>query len=302
RWQTALIILAALLLPFIIKLTILPMSMALLLAVLWQQRSSLGRYWLWLTVGGFFLLILLVGILSLLALDTPILFWRTLWFRAITIRPDFFNSNPLWFMLDAFSHGYWGRLSFRTVGISPILALWLTGTAELGLVASLGMLLKGKDGRWQWLFWFGLPILVLIALGLLWIAGKTGEWWTIPAPALIVTFGLLFLALLRWRQVSIKGEAVMAVFRPLWVLVWTAAVFTFLAVVKNTLSTPQFQGRFFFPALGPISLLIAAGWYVLLPRRLAPYLSVIILVLLIILNFYVWFYQVIPIYYQPFLG
>jgi hypothetical protein len=298
-WQTAPIILAALLLPFIAKLTILPMSFTLLLALFWQRRDSLGRYWHWLAGGGVLLALLLAGILSLVVLNTETLIWRTIWLRAIYIRPDFFSLHELWFMMEAFAHGYWGRLSFRQVGLSPTLALWLTGLAELGLVASLGMLLKAKSGLRQRLYWFGLPILALIALGLLWTAGKTSQWWAIPTPALIMTFIFLFLALVRYRQIN--RAAVLSIQRPLWALLWTAAVITLLVIIKNTLSTPQYQGRFFFPALGPISVLITAGWYALLPRRLAPYLPHLILVLLIILNLYVWLDQVIPLYYQPFL-
>jgi hypothetical protein len=111
---------------------------------------------------------------------------------------------------------------------------------------------------------------------------------------------MLSLALVRQRQLNI--ETGVSNERPLWMLLWTAAVLTFLVVFKNTLSTPQYQGRFFFPALGPISLLITAGWYTLLPRRLTPYLSAIILVSLTLLNLYVWYDQVIPLYYQPFLN
>lgn len=300
KWgQTALIVCAAVLLPFVAKLTILPMSCTLLLALLWQRRSILGRYWPWLAGGGVLLALLLAGVLSLIVLDTDTLIWRTIWLRAIYIRPNFFSHHELWFMMEAFAHSYWGRLSFRQVGLSPTLAVWLTGLAEMGLVASLGLLLKVKFGRRQHLYWFGLPILALVALGLLWVAGKTSEWWAIPIPALVLTFVFLLLALIRFRQID--REVVLAIQRPLWALIWTAASLTLLVIIKNTLSTPQYQGRFFFPALGPISVLITAGWHTLLPRRLTPYLLHLILVLLTILNLYVWLNQVIPLYYQPFL-
>jgi hypothetical protein len=299
-WQTALIILAAILLPFIIKLTIAPMSLALLLALLWQRRDILGSYWHWLAGGGILLALLLFGILSLVVRDTETLIWRTIWLRATFIRPDFFSRHTLWFMFETFSHGYWGRLSFRQVGISPALSLWLTGLAGMGLTAAFSMLLKEKTGLLHRLFWYGLPLLAAVLLGLLWVAGPTSAWWAIPTPTLIVAFIMLFLALVRQRQLHI--ETGVSIERPLWMLLWMAAVLTFLVVFKNTLSTPQYQGRFFFPALGPISLLITAGWYTLLPHRLTPYLSAIILVSLTLLNLYVWYDQVIPLYYQPFLN
>jgi hypothetical protein len=123
HWQTVLIILAAILLPFIIKLTILPMSLTLLLAVVWQWRERWIRYWPWLAGGGILLGLLGGGIFALVVRDTDTLIWRTIWLRATYIRPDFFRSHPLWFIFEAFLHGYWGRLSYREVGISPTLAL-----------------------------------------------------------------------------------------------------------------------------------------------------------------------------------
>lgn len=327
-WRhTALIVLAAVFLPFIIKLTIAPMSLTLLLAVLWQRRSILGRYWPWLAGGAFLLALLLFGILSLIVLDTETLIWRTIWLRATYIRPDFFYHHPLYFIFETFSTGYWGRLSYRQVGISPTLGLWLTGLAGMGFVSALALLLKKNSGFRYKLFWYGLPFSAVILLSLLWTAGKTSQWWTFPTQTLIIALVLLFLALIRQRQLANDtlddvDENIMSINpsekpegfsfadfaslretlnRPLWTFIWLAVLLTFLVIVKNTLSTPQFQGRFFFPALGPISILITAGWYTLLPRRLTPYLPHLILVLLVLLNLYVWYDQVIPIYYQPFL-
>jgi hypothetical protein len=190
-------------------------------------------------------------------------------------------------------------LSFRQVGIPIALSLWLSGTAFMGLAAALGLFLKSESSLRQKLYWFGLPIGTGLLVGLLYIAGQTSDWWAIPWPVLVIGYLLLLVALLRQRQLSPNPPA--SIERPLWMLIWIAASFTLLVVIKNTLSTPQYQGRFFFPALGPISVLITAGWHNLLPRRTAPYLVQIIMVSFIIINLYVWFYQVIPIYYQPFL-
>ncbi|HEX6384690.1 MAG TPA: hypothetical protein VF177_08480, partial [Anaerolineae bacterium] len=67
------------------------------------------------------------------------------------------------------------------------------------------------------------------------------------------------------------------------------------------LTTPQYQGRFLFPSLGALSLLTAAGWYALLPRRVAAYLPHLILGLMMALNLVLWWGTVIPVFYQPFL-
>jgi hypothetical protein len=148
KWlYTLLIVLAAILLPFIIKLTIFPMSLVLLAAVLWQRRVTFRRYWHWLAGGAVLFVLLLLGILSIVVTDTETLLWRTIWLRATYIRPDFFRSHPLWFIFETFLHGYWGRLSYREVGISPTLALWLSGLAGMGLTAALWMLVKGTSER-----------------------------------------------------------------------------------------------------------------------------------------------------------
>jgi hypothetical protein len=298
-WQTALIVVAAVLLPFIIKLTVVPMSVALLAAVIWQRRDFMSRHGPWLVGVGILLILSFFGILSLVVLDTDQLIWRTIWLRATYIRPDFFSRHSLWFMFETFMHSYWGRLSYRQVGLSPTLTLWLSGLSGMGLTAALWMLV-GNKSRWQQrLFWIGLPVVSAVFLALLWIAGQTSNWWAFPTSTLVVGFILMTITMIRLRQFEDKEQLPVA--RPIWGLIWLAAILTFLIVFKNTLSTPQYHGRFFFPALGPISFLITAGWYTLLPRQLSPYLRVAIPILLVILNLYVWYDQVIPIYYQPFL-
>jgi hypothetical protein len=83
-------------------------------------------------------------------------------------------------------------------------------------------------------------------------------------------------------------------------MVWVAAGLSLLAIIRNALVTPQYQGRFLFPSLGALSLLMIMGWYTLLPPCTRPYLPYLIMAVLIGLNFLLWFTQVIPVYYQPF--
>jgi hypothetical protein len=200
-------------------------------------------------------------------------------------------------MFESYAHSYWGRLSFRSVGLPLLPTLWLTGLAGAGLIAGLRILLGGKISSRQ--LAAGLMAAVTVVLTALWLAGRTNEWWQIPAPAFIAILALFLLTALRLRQ--IEPSDLLPVDKPLWVLLWAAVVLTLLMVFKNTLATPQFQGRFLFPALGPISFLIVAGWTTLLPRRTAVALPYILIISLILLNLYLWFDKVIPIYYQPFL-
>jgi hypothetical protein len=273
------------------------MSLTVLLALLWQSRTRWQSHWRWLVIAAGLLSLLLPAVLSFIALKSNILIWRTLWLRLFYIRPDFFSRDPLWWMFESYAHSYWGRLSFRSVGLPLVLTLWLTGLAGAGWIASLRILLAGIIGSRR--LAAGLMAAVSLILAALWLAGRTNEWWQIPAPAFIVILAFFLLTALRLQQ--IEPSALLPVHKPLWVLLWAAVVLTLLMVFKNTLATPQFQGRFLFPALGPISILIVASWTTLLPRRTAVALPYILIISLILLNLYLWFDKVIPIYYQPFL-
>ena len=73
-----------------------------------------------------------------------------------------------------------------------------------------------------------------------------------------------------------------------------------LMLFRNFLTTPQLQGRFLFPTLGPIALWIVFGWRRLLAER-ERFLVPMIVGMLFLLNLHLWLTGVIPVYYQPFL-
>jgi hypothetical protein len=85
-------------------------------------------------------------------------------------------------------------------------------------------------------------------------------------------------------------------------LAWSsfAAAVALLMLFVNYLSTPQLQGRFLFPTLGPIALLVVFGWRRLLAERARFLLPALVFVMLA-LNLHLWLTGVIPVYYQPFL-
>ncbi len=84
-----------------------------------------------------------------------------------------------------------------------------------------------------------------------------------------------------------------------WGWLWVAAGLAVLAILKNGLTTPNSQGRFLFPALGPLTLVVASGWSRLLPERLRPYLPHLVLAVMLGLNLWLWLSGVLPVYYQP---
>ena len=89
--------------------------------------------------------------------------------------------------------------------------------------------------------------------------------------------------------------------RSLWGFLWLALAITLAMVVRNIIATPRYQGRFFFPSLGPLALVVVAGWYSMLPARWRPYLLPGILILMVLMTLVLWFGGVIPLFYQPFL-
>jgi hypothetical protein len=89
--------------------------------------------------------------------------------------------------------------------------------------------------------------------------------------------------------------------KSLWLVTWLIALCTILAVFRNGLTTSASQGRFLFPAMGALSLLMMTGWHDLLSERLRKYLPAFIILLFMGCNLWLWLTGVIPIYYQPFL-
>jgi len=82
---------------------------------------------------------------------------------------------------------------------------------------------------------------------------------------------------------------------------WLVAGLAILAVLKNGLNTINSQGRFLFPAIGVLCWLMVMGWERLLPERFKPYLVPGVIILMVAVNFVLWFGGIIPVYYQPFL-
>jgi hypothetical protein len=87
-----------------------------------------------------------------------------------------------------------------------------------------------------------------------------------------------------------------------WVLLFLALGLALLAVTRNVLMGPGTQGRFLFPTLGPISVIVATGWWVLLPEGASRRLPHLTLAVMAALNVHFWIEEIIPFYYQPFLG
>jgi hypothetical protein len=102
-------------------------------------------------------------------------------------------------------------------------------------------------------------------------------------------------------QARFTGKWDPPVDRLAWLALWAVAILALLMVTKNGLTTIRSQGRFLFPSNGALALLVACGWYNLVPPRYRAYLLPGLVLLFSGLNLLLWINGVIPVYYQPFL-
>lgn len=131
--------------------------------------------------------------------------------------------------------------------------------------------------------------------------GKVG-WIAVPLPAFIIilltSFGLIGMILNARNLIKAKSQHPQFY---AWIATWLIALFTIAAVTRNGLTTGATQGRFFFPAIGALSVLMISGWYDKLPERFKVRLPLIIVITMLACNIGLWLFGVIPVYYQPFL-
>ncbi|MEW5987524.1 MAG: hypothetical protein AB1791_12895 [Chloroflexota bacterium] len=308
----------------LVKLTVLPMTLTVLVAIAlrghgWLAAGGRRPAILRLLIGGALLGLLLAAVLYWLVPSPWVMVLRTLWWRLTYVRPEFSTRWPLMRVATFYVATYWGQVAWSTVRLPEWILGTLTGLAALGWLASLRLLFGRAPLALFWRWLMGAAALVAAAFAL---AGRFTEWW--DAPLSVWLGGLVVLVVAWWRQRQVDPAGVLSL-GPLpvtdhenprqsapsafhfrrggsgWGLVWLAAVLAFVIVFRNFLTTPQYQSRFLFPALGPISLLMTAGWYTLLPPRLAGRLPHLVLMVLLILNGLLWFTRIIPIFYQPFL-
>lgn len=131
--------------------------------------------------------------------------------------------------------------------------------------------------------------------------GKVG-WLAVGLPAAVVIFLTLFglIGMLMNAQNLIKTRLQNPQFNA-WMATWIIVLCMIAAVAKNALTTSATQGRFLFPGIGALSLLMISGWYDRLPQRFQPDLPLLVIVFMLLCNLALWQFGILPIYFQPFL-
>lgn len=229
-------ILLALLLPFITKLTVLPVSAALLMIVAWKWFFNL-RSKRWLIFSGFAVL-LSVGVFYILFPETLQTAWNEIRWRLFSLRRNALTSRYIKAILSQIIWTYWGKVGWLAVGLHAYIVNFLTALGLTGLLLHAGRLVTSKRNTPQFNLWLG---------------------------------------------------------------TWVIAMFTILAVLRNALTTSATQGRFLFPAMGALSILMVRGWHDILSERYQRILPAFIILLLVCCNMILWLTGILPAYYQPFL-
>ncbi len=148
---------------------------------------------------------------------------------------------------------------------------------------------------------FTLKYLGKISGQLIWSYWGWVGWLAVGLPIwmVVVLTGLSLVGFIFSTKELIKSEITTSTI--LMRITWLIAVLTIFAVFKNGLTTIASQGRFLFPAIGPLSLLFVGGWYERLPEKWRNYLPLIVTLFMLLCNLVLWQFGVIPVYYQPFL-
>jgi hypothetical protein len=226
----------AFLLPLSTKLTVLPISAAVLLVLAWRWFWGFSQK-KWLFYSGL-LILFCAGFFYFLFPETvqfalSEVQWRlfSLEKNALTIKyVKEISSQILW--------TFWGKVGWLAVGLPSWIIYFLTAFGVIGMALHFGSLVKSRSSHPQF---------------------------------------------------------------QLWMATWLIAIFTILAVFRNGLTTIASQGRFLFPAMGALALLMITGWHDILPERVQHYFPVIILLFFFFCNMVLWLTGILPVYYQPFL-
>ena len=231
-------------LPFVSKLTVLPVSLAVICAWLidigYRQRTRM----ILLISGSIVTLGVFAIVFSRLEPGLAEQLGRELVWRAFAVRPDAFSAGYLSEVVSQIVWSFWGKVGWLAVGLPGSLV----------------------------------GILTLLALG-----------------GAVANFRVVFL---RTRDGDLSEPLIP---KAAWIFPWLAVLFVLAAVIKNGLVTINSQGRFLFPALGPMALIIVSGWDRLLPDRFRRFLFPGLFLLMLLINLVLIIGGILPVYYQPFL-
>ena len=229
-------ILLAVVLPFMTKLTVLPVSAAVLVIIAWKWFFSLASK-RWLVFSGLAIL-LGAGISYIFFPETLQTALSEIKWRLFSFRKNAFTHKYIKFILSQIIWTYWGKVGWLAIGLHAYIVNFLTALGLTGMLLHAGRFIRSRTTDPQFNQWLG---------------------------------------------------------------TWMIGIFTLLAVFRNGLTTSATQGRFLFPAIGALSILMVGGWHDMLPERYQRILPALIILLFLCCNMLLWLTGILPAYYQPLL-
>ena len=235
-WLALLLIILAIVLPLTTKLTVLPISAAVLIIIAGKWFSNF-RQKRWVIISCLMILFC-AGILYFFFSETIQTAAHEVNWRLFSLRNKGITVDYLKTISNQIIQTYWGKVGWLAVGLPAWIVNSLTALGFAGISIQVGRLIKLRTKEPQFTFW---AVTCLIAL------------------------------------------------------------FTILAVARNALTTGATQGRLLFPAIGAISLLMVSGWHAVIPERYQRKLPLIIIIFMTGCTLILWYFGVLPVYYQPLL-
>ncbi|NIM93681.1 MAG: hypothetical protein GTO18_08210 [Anaerolineales bacterium] len=159
-------------------------------------------------------------------------------------------------------------------------------------------------GLFAWSFWgkigwlnleaLGLPIALITLLSLLAFGGAaTNLWQTFRKQSKPTNTDI---------PIQRVGLLCGPEYRQCRSMLWLATTLALISAARFAIAEHQFQGRFLFPTITPMALIIVTGWASINPQKYSAYLFPLTLAIMVLLNLYLWFFKIIPVFYQPLLG
>ncbi len=284
-----------------VKLTVLPLTLAVLLAVLWniyRRTRDLRTRILTLGLLGGLGLIVVIALFTTAAGDGVV---AQINWRLSFIRPDVPDPPEI---INRYAETYWGLVGWVAVGLPTMLVGLLTSVAALGCLASLRLWLGSEPliaGPWRrptirhkrrvagsLALLLPLAFILRMVAGDMWIMHQLQTVWL-----LIIVGWLIWWFLVRPAFYGSRAG---------WFFVWLTLALAALILGRNALATKMYQGRFLFPSIGPLMLLTTTGLFVMWPSRLAALFWPAVVAVMIAVNLTLLLSGILPVYYQPWLG
>jgi dolichyl-phosphate-mannose-protein mannosyltransferase len=162
HWRGLLLIVSAILLPVLTKLTVLPVSAAVLLILAWKWIFGVTQK-RWLFYSGLFMVIG-AGIFYLLFPETVQLAWSEIHWRLFSLRKDALTSEYINKISSQILWTYWGKVGWLAVGLPLWVIQFLTGFGLVGMMLHGYALIKSKTGGLQLGVWLAAWLIAIFTL------------------------------------------------------------------------------------------------------------------------------------------